>query len=37
VFLETELHNERVRGFYERHGFVADDSIWMTREFVDLS
>jgi GNAT superfamily N-acetyltransferase len=37
VFLETESHNERVRTFYERHGFVADDSIWMSRAFVDLS
>jgi GNAT superfamily N-acetyltransferase len=37
VFLETESRNERVRTFYERHGFVADDSIWMTRAFVDLS
>lgn len=37
IFLETEAHNERVRSFYERHGFVADDSIWMTRAFVDLS
>ena len=37
VFLETELHNERVRGFYARHGFDADDSVWMSRTFTDLS
>jgi GNAT superfamily N-acetyltransferase len=37
VFLETELPNERVRGFYERHGFTADDSVWMSIVFTDLS
>lgn len=37
IFLETELHNERVRGFYARHGFEADDSVWMSRTFADLS
>lgn len=37
VFLETEAHNDRVRGFYERHGFRVDDSIWLSHEFVDLS
>jgi ribosomal protein S18 acetylase RimI-like enzyme len=37
VFLETELHNERVRGFYARHGFESDDSVWMSRTFADLS
>jgi GNAT superfamily N-acetyltransferase len=31
VFLETEAHNERVRAFYQRHGFVREDSIWMRR------
>ncbi|GAA3289579.1 GNAT family N-acetyltransferase [Dactylosporangium vinaceum] len=31
MFLETEAHNERVRGFYARHGFAADDSVWMSR------
>ena len=31
VFLETEAHNERVRAFYQRHGFVGEDSIWMRR------
>jgi GNAT superfamily N-acetyltransferase len=37
IFLETEAHNERVRGFYERHGFGVDDSIWLSHDFVDLS
>jgi len=37
IFLETESHNDRVRRLYERHGFVVDDSIWMSREFTDLS
>jgi len=31
IFLETESHNERVRGFYARHGFVVDPSVWMSR------
>ncbi|WP_426512549.1 GNAT family N-acetyltransferase [Dactylosporangium sp. McL0621] len=31
MFLETEAHNDRVRGFYARHGFTADDSVWMSR------
>lgn len=30
VFLETEAHNARVRQFYTRVGFKADDSIWMS-------
>lgn len=30
MFLETETHNERVRRFYDRHGFTADDSVWMS-------
>lgn len=30
VFLETEAHNEAVRRFYARHGFAAEDSIWMS-------
>jgi GNAT superfamily N-acetyltransferase len=30
VFLETESHNARVRGFYGRAGFAEDDSIWMS-------
>lgn len=37
VFLETELANDRVRRFYERHGFSADDSVWMSVDFADLS
>lgn len=32
IFLETESHNARARGFYTRNGFVADDSIWMSRD-----
>lgn len=31
VFLETEAHNERVRSFYARCGFEAEDSVWMSR------
>lgn len=31
VFLETEAHNERVRRFYARSGFVQDDSVWMSQ------
>ncbi|HTJ33278.1 MAG TPA: GNAT family N-acetyltransferase [Dactylosporangium sp.] len=31
MFLETEAHNERVRGFYARHGFDTETSIWMSR------
>lgn len=37
VLLETETANRRVRGFYERHGFRVDTSIWMAHEFVELS
>lgn len=37
VFLETEARNDRVREFYVRHGFRADDSIWLSHEFVDLT
>lgn len=37
IFLETEAHNVRARRLYARHGFVEDDSIWMSREFTDLS
>ena len=36
VFLETESPNRRVREFYGRHGFVIDDSIWMSHPFVEL-
>jgi ribosomal protein S18 acetylase RimI-like enzyme len=31
VWLETERSNERARTFYSRHGFAADDSVWMSR------
>lgn len=34
MFLETEAHNERVRGFYARHGFAAEDSVWMSRSII---
>jgi len=37
IFLETERHNERARELYRRHGFVADDSIWMSLEFTALA
>lgn len=37
IFLETERGNSRGRELYARHGFVADDSIWMSLDFVDLS
>lgn len=32
IFLETELTNQRARQLYERHGYQADDSIWMSKE-----
>lgn len=32
IFLETERRNARARALYARHGFHADDSIWMSRE-----
>ncbi|MGC8509952.1 MAG: GNAT family N-acetyltransferase [Acidimicrobiales bacterium] len=31
VFLETEVRNARARAFYQRHGFLLEDSIWMRR------
>ncbi|MPY95012.1 MAG: GNAT family N-acetyltransferase [Acidimicrobiia bacterium] len=31
LFLETEARNDAARRFYARHGFDADDSIWMSR------
>jgi len=37
LFLETESPNDRVRTFYARHGFVADDSVWMSHPFVELA
>ena len=30
IFLETEAHNSRVRGFYSRHGLAVEDSVWMS-------
>lgn len=33
MFLETEAHNSRVRGFYGELGFAVEDSVWMNREF----
>jgi ribosomal protein S18 acetylase RimI-like enzyme len=35
IFLETERDNARARGLYARHGFVEDDSIWMSNEVGD--
>ena len=32
IFLETELANQRVRDFYQRHGFKRDDSIWLSHK-----
>lgn len=32
IFLETELPNEAARRLYEREGFAADTSIWMSKE-----
>ncbi len=31
VFLETEADNARVRGFYSKHGFAVEESVWMRR------
>ncbi len=31
-FLETELPNEIARRLYERHGYIEDSSIWMSKE-----
>jgi GNAT superfamily N-acetyltransferase len=31
LFLETESANVAVRRFYARHGFAAEDSVWMQR------
>ena len=30
-FLETEAPNDRARAFYARHGFVSEQSVWMSR------
>lgn len=32
IFLETERPNDAARRLYARHGFVADDSIWMAKD-----
>jgi GNAT superfamily N-acetyltransferase len=32
IFLETERPNEHARRLYARHGWVVDDSIWMSKE-----
>ncbi len=32
IFMETERPNDRARRLYERHGYVADTSIWMSKE-----
>lgn len=32
MFLETEAPNDGARNFYGRHGFAAEDSIWMSRD-----
>ncbi|MGE0878868.1 MAG: GNAT family N-acetyltransferase [Acidimicrobiia bacterium] len=32
MYLETAAHNEMVRRFYRRNGFVPDDSIWMSAD-----
>jgi GNAT superfamily N-acetyltransferase len=37
MFLETERHNQRVRAFYGRHGFDAEDSVWMSRTLTPVA
>ena len=32
IVLETERPNDAARRVYERHGYIADDSIWMSKE-----
>jgi GNAT superfamily N-acetyltransferase len=32
IFLETEHPNDSARRLYERHGYEADTSIWMSKE-----
>jgi len=32
IFLETEGHNARVRGFYKGVGFAEEDSVWMSAD-----
>lgn len=35
MFLETEAHNSRVRGFYSLMGFTTEDSVWMCADLAD--
>lgn len=35
IFLETELPNTAARRLYEREGFIADTSIWMSKALTD--
>jgi ribosomal protein S18 acetylase RimI-like enzyme len=30
MFLETEAPNDSARRFYARHGFTAEDSVWLS-------
>ena len=32
IFMETERPNDDARRLYERHGYVADTSIWMSKD-----
>lgn len=32
IFLETERPNDHARRLYERHGYEADTSIWMSKD-----
>lgn len=32
IFLETERENDRARTFYERLGFVVEDSVWLSAD-----
>lgn len=34
IFLETERPNAAARRLYARHGYVAEDSVWMAKWFV---
>ncbi len=34
IFLETELTNEAARRLYARHGYIADTSVWMSKELI---
>lgn len=34
IFLETELPNSEARRFYERHDYVADTSVWMSKDLL---